>query len=347
MMDLPKKADLERCSYNETYKPGKLVDGSIITFSGASTAATKTSTLSMYSSDATHTYTLNGRSFHSLVPTPIPLQLGTEQKWVIRVDENSDSGHPFHIHVNPFRLISVTTPPGQTAPVIKPGTWRDTLYVDVGWSYEIQSLYKKDKDKDIGGLSVLHCHILDHEDQGMMWPIYLSNDPAVAAAGAAPVAKPALKAVSTRSPAIKLPDAAGKSRELAEFKGRRVALVFLRGIQCFHCAEQLRDLVREARDNLGPEAEIVAISSNGIKDPANALSILGVNASDRFHLLVDERKTTFRAYSCLTTEPQHGLFIIDEAGLIRWSYVGETPFTDTKLVVERLRGLDTLSRERE
>ena len=46
--------------------------------------------------------------------------------------------------------------------------FRDTLFIPGGASYTIRSRYQ-----DLTGLSVLHCHILDHQDQGMMVPIKL------------------------------------------------------------------------------------------------------------------------------------------------------------------------------
>jgi peroxiredoxin len=87
-------------------------------------------------------------------------------------------------------------------------------------------------------------------------------------------------------------------RELAEFKGRNVVLVFFRGIECIHCAERLGDLVREARGLVGSEAEVVAVSSRKVNDKARALDSLGITDRDRFHLLVDEGQRAFRAFGC-------------------------------------------------
>ena len=230
-----------------------------------------TKTLSMLSSDATLTYTLNGFTFHTWSSNPIHLKLGTTQEWVIRVDENSDSGHPFHIHVNPFQVMSSTDPKGNVT-TFPDNTWRDTLFVDPGFSYVIRSTFAK----DIGSLSVLHCHILDHEDQGMMWPINLSDqDPPVNSASSL---APELKPVASRSPAIELPDGGGKPRDLAGFRGRKVRRSCSSAGRCFHCAEQLRGLVRNARGTPRLDAEIVAVSSSQIDDPEQALKALGVTA---------------------------------------------------------------------
>ena len=110
-----------------------------------------------------------------------------------------------------------------------------------------------------------------------------------------------------------------------------------RAFNAAHCVEKLRDLVHEARGLSGSEAEIVAISSRRIDDRPRALNFLGVGVADKFHLLVDESQQSFRDFGCFNGQPQHGLFLIDRNGIIRASYIGETPFSDTGEVIRRVR----------
>ena len=329
-MPLPPAEKLAECAPFKPVDAGEIVPATI--------PDSTTGTLTFFSSDAATTYTINDKTFHALAPKPIELKLDTAQEWTIKADSRSNSGHPFHIHVNPFQVVSGIDNNNKSI-FIPTNTWRDTLFIDIGYTYTIRSRFK-----DIEGLSVLHCHILDHEDQGMMRTINLSRQAAPAAPGTAAAvggeAKPVdLKRVAMASPPLKLPDATGRVRELDEFKGRNIVLVFFRGVQCLHCGEQLRDLVREARRSRGADVEIVAVSSRRIADPARALQLLGVEPADKFHLLVDEPHRAFREFGCLANGPQHGLFLIDEAGVVRSSYVGETPFGDTEQVVERIRQL--------
>jgi FtsP/CotA-like multicopper oxidase with cupredoxin domain len=90
--------------------------------------------------------------------SPRSLTLGNTEEWVLNTQEDSlYYAHPFHIHVNPFQ----TWRPG---PDGKPQTvWRDTLLVRQGVPAYIFTRYQ-----DYIGQFVYHCHILDHEDQGMM-----------------------------------------------------------------------------------------------------------------------------------------------------------------------------------
>jgi FtsP/CotA-like multicopper oxidase with cupredoxin domain len=86
------------------------------------------------------------------------LKLNTASKWTLSVADSSLAlTHPFHIHVNPFEMTRI-------GPDGKPETvWKDTILVHQGQPIEIMSRYT-----DFTGEFVLHCHILDHEDQGMM-----------------------------------------------------------------------------------------------------------------------------------------------------------------------------------
>jgi FtsP/CotA-like multicopper oxidase with cupredoxin domain len=85
------------------------------------------------------------------------VRLGAVEEWTVT---NTDPGndHIFHIHVNPFQ---VTRYNGQ--PVAEP-VWLDTVVVPAnGGSVTFRSRFE-----DFTGKYVLHCHMLNHEDMGMM-----------------------------------------------------------------------------------------------------------------------------------------------------------------------------------
>jgi len=114
------------------------------------------------------------------------LTLGQAQEWLLTSDFVS---HPFHIHVNPFEVIAILDPNGKdvSAPgavddyggAIDPqypglkGVWKDTLWVKSvqkvpSGPYMPYRLFVRTRYERYIGAFVLHCHILDHEDQGMM-----------------------------------------------------------------------------------------------------------------------------------------------------------------------------------
>lgn len=99
------------------------------------------------------------------------LALGDVQEWRL---SSAFAGHPFHIHVNPFQVAWVVNAQGvdvtdPAAGAYDPdyagvrGQWKDTLFVKPGLQIGVRTRY----ERYIGDF-VLHCHILDHEDQGMM-----------------------------------------------------------------------------------------------------------------------------------------------------------------------------------
>jgi FtsP/CotA-like multicopper oxidase with cupredoxin domain len=83
------------------------------------------------------------------------VQLDTVEDWEITNTGVMD--HPFHIHVNSFQVISRNGQP-ESLPA-----WRDTVLVKRGETVRIRIRFR-----DFAGKTVYHCHILDHEDLGMM-----------------------------------------------------------------------------------------------------------------------------------------------------------------------------------
>lgn len=100
------------------------------------------------------------------------LTLGTAQEWEMT---SLLAGHPFHIHVNPFQVVAILDPKGRDVSGPEPiegadpqyrgfrGMWKDTVWVEQGYTLKMRTRYQR-----YIGEFVLHCHILDHEDQGMM-----------------------------------------------------------------------------------------------------------------------------------------------------------------------------------
>ncbi len=76
--------------------------------------------------------------------------------------------HVFHIHVNPFQWER-SGPDGKPQMV-----WKDTLLVKGPTVTNVYTKYH-----DYIGKYVLHCHILDHEDLGMMEVLDVVNTPIV------------------------------------------------------------------------------------------------------------------------------------------------------------------------
>jgi blue copper oxidase len=83
---------------------------------------------------------------------------GDTEIWRISVD---DQLHPFHIHGCSFRILSQN---GGPPPAYAAG-WKDMVHVEEGWA---EVLVRFDHTATRDAPYMYHCHILEHEDCGMM-----------------------------------------------------------------------------------------------------------------------------------------------------------------------------------
>jgi FtsP/CotA-like multicopper oxidase with cupredoxin domain len=82
------------------------------------------------------------------------IRLGAVEEWTV-VNEHKDD-HVFHIHVNPFQLVKVNDRP------VEP-VWLDTVPLPRFGSVTFRSRFEH-----FAGKFVLHCHMMNHEELGMM-----------------------------------------------------------------------------------------------------------------------------------------------------------------------------------
>jgi len=118
---------------------------------------------------------IDGKVFDDTLNTAQVVDLNALEEWTLQNFWDS-SIHPFHIHVNPFQVLEIFDPqnPPETQHTImqKPYIWRDTIAIpaSTGPLNNLSLGYVKIRSRfvDFPGTFVLHCHILDHEDRGMM-----------------------------------------------------------------------------------------------------------------------------------------------------------------------------------
>jgi FtsP/CotA-like multicopper oxidase with cupredoxin domain len=104
---------------------------------------------------------VDGKPFHP-DNAPYQMKLGTAEEWIVMNDSDpkyAEHAHAFHIHVNPFKVTSVN------GEILEQPYWRDTMAIsgrDGDWFSCQMNL------DDFTGKFVHHCHVLSHEDLGMM-----------------------------------------------------------------------------------------------------------------------------------------------------------------------------------
>lgn len=99
-------------------------------------------------------FTINGRTFEE-GRTDITVAAGAVEEWTLV--NRSPMDHPFHLHVWPMTPVAENGRPVETAAV------RDVVNVPADGEVTVRIAFR-----DYTGRSVYHCHILDHEDLGMM-----------------------------------------------------------------------------------------------------------------------------------------------------------------------------------
>jgi FtsP/CotA-like multicopper oxidase with cupredoxin domain len=107
-------------------------------------------------------FTIGNEAFDG--DTKQTMDLGTAEEWTI---QNATGGiHVFHIHVNPFFITHIN---GQELPANSPlRRWQDTIGLPTGTRAIPGTVRYKTRFETFKGKFVIHCHILRHEDMGMM-----------------------------------------------------------------------------------------------------------------------------------------------------------------------------------
>ena len=96
------------------------------------------------------------------------MEFDSVQEWMI-INKTSVP-HPFHIHVNPFQIVEYFDPTKPQTKLDGPYVWQDTIEIPAHDNTSNKDGYVKMRSRfcDFDGKFVLHCHILGHEDRGMM-----------------------------------------------------------------------------------------------------------------------------------------------------------------------------------
>ena len=109
--------------------------------------------------DHEKSYSFDGAPFDPAVVNQ-QVKLGSVEDWVI--ENRTTMHHPFHIHAWDFQVIDRGDGRSESG-------WKDTINVPAQSSIRIRIDFA-----DFGGTTVYHCHILDHEDAGMMGIVRVS-----------------------------------------------------------------------------------------------------------------------------------------------------------------------------
>jgi FtsP/CotA-like multicopper oxidase with cupredoxin domain len=100
---------------------------------------------------------INGKKYANSDPPMTSVSIGGFHHW--RVANNTHEVHPFHIHQVHFLAYA------QNGTRVSRPEWLDTVEVPVEGNVDLMMDFT---DPIIRGVSLFHCHLLSHEDKGMM-----------------------------------------------------------------------------------------------------------------------------------------------------------------------------------
>ena len=95
------------------------------------------------------------------------MTVGVVQEWHVGLagDSSVSAGnHPFHVHVNPFQVVSIDgiVARGYSVLDVRVGEWRDTIPLWLGGRVTLR--FRPDR---FTGRALIHCHMIPHVDLGM------------------------------------------------------------------------------------------------------------------------------------------------------------------------------------
>lgn len=102
-------------------------------------------------------FAINGKVMDSS-RVDVRVALGDIEIWRVTRDEMD---HPFHLHGASFQILSQR----RRLPLPEDRGWKDTVEIGWGWT---ELLVKFDQEANDQFPFMYHCHILEHEDGGMM-----------------------------------------------------------------------------------------------------------------------------------------------------------------------------------
>ncbi|MDB5083090.1 MAG: resA 1 [Chloroflexi bacterium] len=151
--------------------------------------------------------------------------------------------------------------------------------------------------------------------------------------------------LGTLAPAWQLAGLDDKLVSLDQFQGQPVLLIFLRGTWCPNCRKQM-ETVRNEWSRVAPLARVIAIVSQAGPEVSDYLS----RNPMPFPLLPDPNRDVIKLYGVYQRLGLDGFrvaypttMIIDQGGIVRYSYVGGSQFDrpDFNQVLVELEKLKT------
>lgn len=210
------------------------------------------------------------------------VRLGDTEIW--EIVNRGGQMHPFHIHLVQFQILDRDG----RAPTGAELGWKDTVRVHAGETVRIIARFTRYADPEVPYM--YHCHIMEHEDRGMMGQFLVVEEP----------------------------------KQLGLLQGRPSVLLFITGLFCSHCYEQVEKFDR-ALSNRGINLLVISPEDESGAD-------LKINGA----LISDTDRKWAGWFGMAHGEHSHGTLLLDAQGEEIWRHTGYEPYMDAEKLISRV-----------
>jgi|GEM_PF-489832 len=212
------------------------------------------------------------------------VRLGDTEIW--EIVNRTGQMHPFHVHLVQFQILDRD---GRAATGTELG-WKDTVRVHAGETVRIIARFDRHADPEVPYM--YHCHIMEHEDLGMMGQFLVVEEP----------------------------------KDLARLQGRPNVLLFITGLFCSHCYEQVEKFDRALA---AQDIDLLVISPQD--ESGSELKLNGTLISD-----TDRKWAGW--FGMAHGDDSHGTLLLDANGREVWREAGHEPYMDADAIIRRAKG---------
>ena len=251
-------------------------------------------------------FVIDGKAYDEkkfLEPAPVK---ETAEEWHITTKGLAPE-HPFHIHVNSFEVFSILDPAGRET--LRDGpVWRDTIVIRRDHVVKMRTRFE-----DFSGPFVQHCHILDHEDQGMMMNVNIVDS---ALGSAQPAAG--------QPPSLEMP---GGTPQLA---------LVIRSVECKGCLAQVAAFEQAAGDPSWPPTVIYTPDS---EEAVQRFTNSGAVKKCRVIRDAGEQMLRFIDPTAAADDRRHAMMLTDRDGKVLHRSASMEPLLDPEVIRFQLPAL--------
>ena len=268
------------------------------------------------------------------------VKLGAVEAWTVTNDRTF--GHSFHIHDVQFKVVERSDGP---VAAYEQG-WKDTVYVPRSASVTFVARFADFASDTVPFM--YHCHMVNHEDGGLMGQFLVSKDPAAIKPDARGMIRlqdqiehpltpgsvaPAGRAAGSPAPAFRTTDLDGRPMSLASLAAKKPVVLFFIDCEC-PCSRAAAPFLDRLQALYGDACTVVGVTNSDATVAGTWAKEVGV----RFPVVADPDSSIIGDYAA---ERSVSTTVVGPGGKIVKTYpaYNAETLTDLSATVAKLAGV--------